>query len=230
MQQQSLLADDSFTYYEQQDTDDQTLSENISTLWNELKDCLYMYSICAHQQLSQYEAEVISLTKAFHTHLNHLPEFIVDLQMSKLKTRDGNPWFWQNVKQDHYMQAGLMAVYEDYTTPLHDYNNLAVISYILDGQVKLTRYQDQPSVISPYYPIARLVKTHAQYLTAGDVVITSPNSGNISEIQSLTDKSIILNIHLIKSCRDLGAWYFPISPKPSENHEVFFAQRIRRSM
>lgn len=246
LQQHPLSTDDSFaqTYseraynereyteheYAEQETDSQTIDEAINTSWDELKDSLYIYSICAQQHLKQYEAEAVRLTKAFHTHLNAQPEFTLDLKTPKRKNKDGNPWFLHNIKQDQYMSASLMAVYEDYTTPLHDYNNLAVISYILDGQIKLTRYQDQPTVISPYYPIARLVKTQEQFLTAGDIVITSPNSGNISEIQSLTDKSVILNIHLIKSCSELGAWYFPISPKPTEYHEVFFAQRIRRSM
>ena len=230
MPQQALIADNSLANYAEQNAYSQTSSENINTAWDELKDCLYLYSICSPQQLKQYESDVIRQTKVFHTHLEDVPDFIYNLQMSKLKNRNHNPWFWQNIMQDPYMQAGLMAVYEDYTTPLHDYNNLAVISYILDGQVKLTRYQDQPSVISPYYPIARLVKTGEQFLTAGDLVITSPDSGNILEIQSLTDKSVILNVHLVKSCTELGAWYFPISPKPTENNEVFFAQRIRRSM
>ena len=228
MQQQSRIADNSLSHYEEQTAYHQTLGENINVSWDALKDSLYMYSISAQQQLSQYESDLIRQTEVFHTHLEGVPEFVNDLNLSRLRNRNNNPWFWQTVMQDHYMQAGLMTVYADYTTPLHDYNNLAVISYILDGQVKLTRYQDQPSSITPYYPIARLVKTQEQLLTAGDIVITSPTTGNISEIQSFTDKSVILNVYLIKSLSELGAWYFPITPKPIESNEVFFAQRIRR--
>jgi len=230
MQQQSPLTDNSSSDYGKQSAYQQTLDEHINASWDDLKDSLYMYSICAQQQLKHYEFDLIRQTEAFHTYLEYVPEFIDDLYISTHKDRNNNPWFWQTIMQDHYMQAGLMTVYEDYITPLHDYNNLAVISYVLDGQVKLTRYQDQPSGITPYYPIARLLKTQEQFLTAGDIAITSPNTGNISEIQSLTNTSVILNMYLIKSLGELGAWYFPISPKPTESNDVFFAQRIKRSM
>ncbi len=229
MPQQQLVTASPLIDYDEQNAYNQALSQNISSCWDDLKDSLYLYSICAHQYLEQYESDVIEQTKVLHTHLEDSPDFIYDLHLSKLENRNGNPWFWQRLMQDHYLHAGLMTVYEDYITPLHDYNNLAVVLYILDGQVKLTRYQNQPSSITPYYPIARVVKTQEQFLTAGDT-ITSPGTGNIIEIQSLTKRSVILTMHLIKSQSELGAWYFPISPKPTENYAVFFAQRIRRSI
>ena len=79
MQQQSQSADNSLAKRAEQTAYHQTLDENITASWDDLKDSLYMYSICAQQQLKQYESDLVRQTEVFHSYLEGILEFNDDL-------------------------------------------------------------------------------------------------------------------------------------------------------
>lgn len=206
-----------------------SLSDNIHQTWDSLKEKLYLYSITTKAERGHYQNELISQLVSFHNLLEDVPEFIYDFYMVKSRANDDNPWHTHTVMKDNYMKADMMTVYGELPTPLFDHNGLAVLSFVLSGQANVNRYQHLPNTISPHYPIAKLVGTDNFTLTQGQVLIITPELGNITEIQSLTENTVLLNIHLINATNDIGSWYFPISPKPKQRHEAFFTQRIRRT-
>ncbi|WP_455366936.1 hypothetical protein [Kaarinaea lacus] len=196
---------------------------NIGILWGRVKNSLRYY-FNNHSEHTGYTRAV-----AYHTHkfihaLQKLPAFNYQLLRAKSRPRPDSPWQRQRFAFDSVMEAELVTIYGEQSTPLHSYDGPAGIIYVLDGELTVSRYTEISNEISACSGISKLnCETVNRYQLSQGTLIDAV-AAPVVEMQANTERCVFLNIHLIDLPDHPHYFYYP--SYISREKRQFFTRRV----
>lgn len=140
------------------------------------------------------------------------------------KSQDFKPsemrlWGWELLAELGSMKVGLMTVDADNPIGLHDHPGSSGAQLVLAGEVRVVQYQHSP--VSPLSPLSLVSKSGSKrcnlervsesLLSKADSAAFTPDFGNIHELVSTQQQTIILNLVLNPYNEADRNWYFPIT-------------------
>ncbi|HEY5603065.1 MAG TPA: hypothetical protein VIM41_08165 [Gammaproteobacteria bacterium] len=196
---------------------------DITRLWQQLRTCLQDYFNTASEELD-YPRVVAIQTHQLLDSIKQLPEFRRQLQKAKSRSRYDHLWHRQRFAFDSVMEAELVTVYGEQSTPLHSYDGPVGIIYVLDGELTVGRYTEINNAISACSGITKLnCQTINRYRYSQGTLIDSI-SAPVVELQANAERCVFLNIHLIDLPSHPHYCYYP-SYISRENRQ-FFTRRV----
>ena len=200
--------------------------ENLDAgLWREIKRILFAFQ--QTQTASPEQAEqLIKQMVALHGVVHDKPAFSYALQSANRVFRGDSAWIKRTLLQDDEMYLQLITYFADYSTPIHDYPDLAIVNLPLSGRMCIDYYHQGSSALESAYPIAKLRRTETHMYGVYEATIAFPWQKNIQEIRSITERCVVLSAGLLPVGKQENSWYQPISP---QNTDAFFAQRLKRN-
>jgi len=196
---------------------------DFAVLWAHMKNSLQDY-FKNHEVQAGY-----TRTVAYHTHkfihaLRRQPEFSLQLDRAKSRPRHEHPWQRQRFAFDNAMEAEMVTVYGEQSTPLHSYDGPAGIIYVLDGELTVGRYTEISNEISACSGISKLNCKKVNRYRFSQGTLIDAISAPVVEMQANAERCIFLNIHLIDLPDHPHYFYYP-SYISSEKRQ-FFTRRV----
>lgn len=201
--------------------------QEIGSDWYNLKQSLFNKAFCAASEKSKFRLDIIRQLLRFHETLRETPNFIYSMHIACSGELNDTPWNWQLLEQDGIMEIGLLTIYGDIATPLHDHPGQSGAILTLTGSTGITQFDTVSSDISADYPIAKLHVTNSGVQSEGKVSFYEPNHNNIHEYQACSERCVLLVAAIQCEPPTDRSQYFPISPRIDSNTD-FFAQRLKR--
>lgn len=198
-----------------------------SDSWKQLSDALYDYGYGKIEEKAILSSVVKGKLIELYQLLITQNIFNLTLQSKTSGQVTDDAIQFTPLLRDRLMRVDLLKIYGTNPTPLHDHPGQAGVFLCLEKPVIFTQYDEKNSTISRNYPITKLNRTRCDTLNKGEIICLDPNWGNILELQSLSQCSLLLSARY--QCEEASRpnWYFPITPKRLDQSS-FFAQRITR--
>jgi hypothetical protein len=194
-------------------------------VWWDIKRILFSFQ--HHQSTDPAQAaQLINAMVSFHADMRDKPPYMDALQYANTVNRGDSAWVKRLLLQDSDMYVQLITYFGDYSTPIHDYPELAIVNLPLSGRVCIDYYHLGHAALESAYPIARLRRIETHVYGVCEATMAFPWQKNIQEIRSITERSVVLSAGLIPTGSREKSWYLPISP---QNTDAFFAQRLKRN-
>ena len=185
------------------------LNERLANASNN-EDTLFLYNTILlksvyelHQKLTEYQWFDNALATAHSCSL-----------------RENRLWSYQHLNTTKLLQIGLLTLYQDTGVPLHDHPGAYGIQYVISGKVHIKQYQ-HTSDAEVKQSITALEKVAENSLITDEVSIFQPFVGNIHQLNSISKRSVLLNMVLHPYQSQERSWYFPIASLPTSKEVLF---------
>lgn len=120
-----------------------------------------------------------------------------------------NPWIWQNLIINSNINGGLLSLFDNHPVPLHDHPGVCGVLLVLSGRITVRNFNlpKQQSNIDQ----VTLQYDSEQQLGSGEIILFDRVCSNIHGIQSLSSRSLIMDVILEPDSHRNRSWYFPIT-------------------
>lgn len=135
-------------------------------------------------------------------------------------------WMYQALRNTESFQIGILTLYRSKKVPLHDHPDAFGAQYVISGKVSIKKYQylnDKAEKKS----IVELQKVADLKLSQGEVSSYQPVRGNIHQLESLTERTVLLSMVIHPYDLKDRAWYFPIYS--SEGSKELLFNRLKKT-
>lgn len=141
---------------------------------------------------------------------------------------DRQPWLRQRLGYDEVLQADLITLYNNCSTPIHSYNGAAGWIVVLSGECTVTRYREVINYDNDVNMLAKLKPMRTNRYHAGSATLVDSISSPILEMQTRTHLCVLINFHL-RDHKDLEHYfYFPTYR--NHDQEAFFSRRVNAEL
>jgi len=118
------------------------------------------------------------------------------------------PWIWQKVHEFQYCRVGLMKIFSSMSVPLHDHPGASGALLILDGCLRVSKYQHGSSVVKGFSSFKKLSHVSDDVLHRHDMTIYTHTLDNIHGLTSLSNSCVLLCFQSPVFEELVRSWYF----------------------
>ena len=129
-------------------------------------------------------------------------------------------WTYQAFSKSKTYQIGLLTIYKSVKMPLHDHPGAFGVQYVISGEMRIQKYQYRNEMLEKKSIVA-LEKVADLQLSQGEFSSYQPVQENIHQLESLTERTILLSITVHPYKPRERSWYFPMN-SPKELRENLF--------
>lgn len=200
----------------------------LRSLWNNIKSCLLQY-IWQDAVNGRFANIVAHHSRQFIAAVQNLPSYRQHIATIQSIGRFEAPWYRCQFAGDGTMQAELITVFGDHPTPIHSYDGLVGVVYVIDGQLTLYRYVENNNAISECSAITSLDCHRVDHYEPSQGTLIDSLSTPVVEMQANTAQCSFFNIHLQDPAEHTHFFYYPsylYQSLPNHSSSTFFANRI----
>lgn len=201
--------------------------------WLNLQQLLHRYAGASQVHKSEFLPELNTALNSLFKLLYRLVDFNPLVQAISPNRFVGNPIETAEIISDGIMVLEALSVFGCHRSELVDRPGQSGLYISLENTVAINQYTKCTSAISEQCGINKLNRVLCTTLERGKALAFDPNQGNIVEIQTSAEKSIVLciryqyNLPLSKSRK--GNTYFPITANQAQQSSLFARQVPRYS-
>ena len=158
-----------------------------------------------------YHAILLESTDSLYNKLRKYNRFDEAVHIAHRCLAAENELFsYQKLIATGFLKIGLLTLYHDNHMPLHDHPGAYGSQYVLSGRVQLRQYQ-HISDMQTEQSIARLDKVTEAILVEDNVSVFEPYAGNIHQLNSISQRSVLLSMMIHPYKYQQRSWYFPMN-------------------
>jgi len=120
-------------------------------------------------------------------------------------------WDWRPYVDDAGNRLGLLQLYKNNPTPIHDHPGAGGILLVLQGELELCEYQLEQTDAAGRLKLAQLSVAVHKHLGPGQFTLITPESGNLHSLGAASDTCIVLSVLLKTYDETQRTWYLPVT-------------------
>ncbi len=180
--------------------------------------------ICLDALVSKSTQEIQQLTNDLFS----LPGFLAALDLARhYAPVDGHPLYALSLSSSHCHRITLLGIPEGARIPLHDHPEMVSIVLFLSGRIHSPRYRLVS--VRKQHRLVELICCTDQIHSAHDIVVMTPDSGNLHSLEAISTQAVCLSIQISTQSRLYSqSFYFPAQHSSSDNtHGLWHRVQLR---
>lgn len=201
---------------------------DLRNLWSSIRSCLQDY-IGQDSLNGRYAKLIAHHSRQFINAVQNLPNYQQHIDTLQSQPRFDSPWYRYQFAGDGVMQAELITVFGECPTPIHSYDGLVGVVFVVDGELTLYRYAEKNNSISDCSAITNLDCQRVDRYAFSQGTLIDSLSTPVVEMQANTERCIFFNIHLQDHAEYPHYFYYPSYVShtiQARQNGAFFANRI----
>lgn len=132
-------------------------------------------------------------------------------------------WLWQRMIKEQNINGGILNINQDQIVQLHDHPGAVGMVRIISGETEVWQFDqvhDVKASKGENQNLAELVRISHRILRAGDMVVLTPNKGNIHALRTISKECSMLDFFIPPYERSQRSWYEPLDNNWFEKEKV----------